>query len=570
MNVPSPRRWAESIAFHLILSAIAGTSYVLLVMGPGPLDPTNLSWFGSDAVNYYVGWGMFRRDHHMHWPLTFTNRIGYPIGESLAVLDAIPLFVLPLKLLAPLLPAAFQYFGIVSAIACSLQFFFALRLFRFLIGRGLAPILLSGAFPLLSPPLAFRLVAHYALTNQWLILAALLLFAKAVSRRRPPNFRRLVAPALVLAGCAVAINPYLAVMTLAILVSAIASLFFLRRLSGPHAAASLAALASVSLATAWAVGLVSAGSVGHASGFRLFSMNLLSPIDPGRSGASLLPALSLATAGQYEGYAYMGIGFLALAAIVTPFAIRRIRFDRVLAAQLGPLLLCSILLTLLALSTKITAGPAVLLDLDPHERLSPYFNVLRASGRFFWVPYYAILAAVLTAAFRLWRIRTATVLVALALVVQFVDTSRSRSGVRSEISRNHPSTLMSPAWSTLGNRYRHLIVLPAWQCDLDTPGGTQGFRYFGLLAAAQGMTINSYSSGRYSAASIAYECDTAVLEAVKRPLDAQSVYVVNPSIAAQINKGPSGPGHCHWIDGVLACSSAADTRLGPVFASPDF
>ena len=44
--------------------------------------------------------------------MTYTDRLGYPKGESVALLDLNPLMAVVLKPLSPLLPEPAQYFGI--------------------------------------------------------------------------------------------------------------------------------------------------------------------------------------------------------------------------------------------------------------------------------------------------------------------------------------------------------------------------------------------------------------------------------------------------------------------------
>jgi transposase len=41
----------------------------------------------------YIGWELFRQDPHWHWPLTYTDRVGYPVGENVALLDPNPLLI---------------------------------------------------------------------------------------------------------------------------------------------------------------------------------------------------------------------------------------------------------------------------------------------------------------------------------------------------------------------------------------------------------------------------------------------------------------------------------------------
>ena len=97
------------------------------------------------------------------------------------------------------------------------------------------------------------------------------------------------------------------------------------------------------------------------------------------------------------------------------------------------------------------------------------------------------------------------------LVLQFADTAALRAWVRTTISEHHPSPLKSPVWSQLGSVHENLIVLPAWQCAHNaSPGGPEGYRFFGFLAIQQKMRINSYQSARYTGVAQDYHCSTAI------------------------------------------------------------
>ena len=161
--------------------------------------------------------------------------------------------------------------------------------------------------------------------------------------------------------------------------------------------------------------------------------------------------------------------------------------------------------------------------------MSPYFSPLRASGRLFWAPYYAILAATLAAPFLLFRKAWANVLIAAMLILQFADTSALRHWVHTTISEDHPSPLKSPIWSQLGAQHQNLIVLPAWQCEkAASPGGPEGYRIFGFLAVEQKMRINSYQSARYTGVAQDFQCSQAVTQIAQQGLAPDSAYVVMP------------------------------------------
>jgi hypothetical protein len=564
--------WYESVWFDLAIAVVAGFLYALLVMGPRPLNPRNVNWMSVDPASYYIGWELFRQDPHLHWPLTYTDRLGYPVGESVALLDVNPLLVLVLKPLSPLLPEPFQYFGIEVILACTLQFFFAFRLLRLLLGSNLLGVALCSVFFLLAPPLNLRFRSHYTLTNQWLLLAALFVFAQA-QQQSSRSTRRFVFATATLAAVSVGINPYLAFQVLLILTAAVASLLWQKRITLSQSAGIMGLLAAISFVMSYSVGLVIRGGRGYGgAGYRHYSMNLLSLFDPRDWKSVLLPKLpETADRLQYEGYNYLGAGVLLLAAVVVVAAlIHRGKVWRPDKGWLGPLSLCCLLLTLLALSTKVTLGARTLVDLDPRAALSPYLAPLRSSGRLFWTPYYAILAGILAAPFLLFRRTWANLLIAGMLVLQFADTSALRHRVHTTIIEQHPSPLKSPIWSELGTLHQNLIVLPAWQCDggNTSPGGPDGYRVFGFLAIQQRMRINSYQSGRYPGVAMDFHCYQSIAALARQPLSPDSAYIVSPELAALVARGPTGPGKCHDLDNFILCSSKTDFGLSPVLMNP--
>ena len=565
------RRWYETVWFDLVIALLAGFFYALLVMGPRPLNPRNVNWVAYDQAYHYIGWELYRQDPHLHWPITYTGRLGYPKGESVALIDLNPLMAVVLKPLSPLLPEPMQYFGIEVILVCALQFFFALRLFRLLIGPNLAGILLCSAFFLLAPPLNYRLWGHYSLSNQWVLIGALYVFSRA-QQESTDAVRRFVISALVLTAISVGINPYLAFQVLLILIAGAGTLLWRKRITLPQTAGLLCAFCGAVLLIAFAFGLVISGGRGYSSGgYRDLSMNLLAPFDPRGWNSLLFPRLHSASVGQYEGYNYLGAGVLIVAAIVVLAALfgrkKLTEFDK---RWFVPVVGCCAVLSLMALSTKVTLAGRTLIDVDPGQHLSGVFAPLRASGRLFWAPYYAITTAVLAAPFLLFRKVWATSLVAAALVLQFADTSSLRGWVRTTINEEHPSPLKSHIWSQLAKHAQNLMVLPAWQCAHNaSPGGPEGYRVFGFLAVEQKMRTNSYQSARYTGVAEDYHCSQAVAELSHQPLAPDSVYVVTPELAEAIAHGPTGPGKCHDLDHFILCSAKTDFGLSPVLMTPE-
>jgi Family of unknown function (DUF6311) len=562
-------QWPDSLTVNLIIAGAFGSSYSLLVLGPARIDPRNLSWLGGDAATYYIGWELFRQDMALHWPLTFTDRVGYPVGDSIAFMDPIPLLAILLKPLSVLVPTSFQYLGIATVLAVSLQFFFAARLFQLLLGRNMFGVLLPSLFFLLAPPMTWRIAVHFALVNHWLLVAALCLFV-SLQRGAGEMSAKPILYCGLLGAVAVGINPYLTLMVVVLVIAGVITAWWKHRLRSKTACGMLAATGGACLIVALASGLIRGGGGYGIVDYREYALNVLAPIDPGPFGGLFMSSISPIPYRTNESYNYLGAGVLMLVALMLPSLSPR-RLRGVTAGDVVPLAVGCLVLTALAVSTKISLGPFLIADIDPHESLATYLSPLRGSARLFWAPYYVMLTAILAMAFTIWHPRHAAILVTLALLVQFVDTVPLRKAVREQVSQSWPRPLRSPHWSSLSLAHANLLVLPPWQCwfftrKMETPGGEDGYRIFGMLAVSQRMRINSYYAGRYSPGSLAYHCDEALNDLKTQPLSPDSVYVVSPSVASVIAFGPTGPTACHPLDGFIVCSTKMDGGL--TFDSP--
>lgn len=568
-NRVSNFKWPRSTVFNLAFAAVIGSLYSLWVMGPAPLDPRNVKWLRPDPSTYQIAWELFRQDSKLHWPLTFTDRIGYPEGESISLLDPNPLLAVLLKPFSRFLPEPFQYQGLEVAMICTLQFFFALMLFRVLFGSRAFAVLLPALFFLIAPPLTSGFASgHFANSNHWLLIAALLVFCLA-QRKVPGAIPRFIIYSVILSAVSIAINPYVAFGVLCVLTAAVISLLWQHRLNWRGAAGIMAALAASCFAAAFAFGYIIPGGKGYASpGYRLYSLNLLALFDPQEHGSLFLPPLPRVYT-QYEGFNYLGLGVIILAIIALPRLIRQRRKYSCLEHRIVlPLLACCVVLTLLALSTKVMLGSWALIDLDSHERLTPYLATFRISARLFWAAYYTLLGAVVAAALASFRGGWGVALILSALILQFADTSALRQWAHTENNQLRPSPLRSPVWSKLGATYQNLMVMPPWQCNPDsTPGARDGYRIFGFLAATQHMRTNSYFAGRYTALNTQAQCGADISALSRQPLSPDSAYVVTLMLAQQIAQGPTGPGKCHNVDGFILCSPKTDFGLSPALSS---
>jgi Family of unknown function (DUF6311) len=571
----SRRTWrqaADALAgftvFQLAISAVIGFFYARWIVGLAPMDPTNISWLRDDRATYYIGWALFRQDPHLHWPLTFTNWINYPLGDSIAFMDPNPLLAFLLKPFSPLLPHPFQYLGIEAVLLCTLQFFFGFRIFKLLLRGDVLASALSAAFVLVSPPLTLRLMDHFTLANQWIVLAAVYLFLLILGDKT--RRVRLLWFVALLTAVAVGTNMYFALSTVCILCAAAFGVWLFRRDEWKFALAIPAACCGAGLLSGVAFGLLRFDGAG-APGYREHAANLLTFLNPMGRGSLILREIP--TGGNSaEGFMFLGLGVLLLAVMLAPVACSNLPAIQSRAIILVAAAICCTFLMLLAVSTRVTLGSHVL-DLDPYQLLTKYLSVFRASGRLAWTPFYFVVIGILTGVMRAWPRRLAIAFLSMALIVQIVDATSQRIATREYLMMPVSNPLKSGVWSQLHSFHRNLIVVPPFPCGGDMPGGGDSWRVFGMLAANQGLRTNGYYAARTSVANLKFQCEQLPQSLASSPLSPDSAYVVNAAIASEIARGPSGPGHCHFVDGFILCSTRTDFGLPawvsdvPVFPS---
>jgi len=550
----------------LVLAVTLGLINMALLCGLGPINPTNIDWIFGDTATYYFAWGMYRYDPHLHLPLGWTERVGYPAGASIAWLDAIPLVALVLRPFSPLLPEPFQYLGLYSAVCFILQAYFGLSLSRRLFPSQPVFIVLGSVFFLLSAPLTWRAQGHTPLLSHWLILAAL----DGYFRETASGLLRYLVPLWVVVALAAAINPYMAAMCLLVALAGVGRLLTEGRCPWTRAALLSAATMGVIGLSMLMVGVLVPGEARAywALGYGQMSFNLNSLANPMQYGSLLLPALPLSFATQYEGYNYLGAGMLALLAVNLAARPRAIVWlaDR----RLLPLLVLAIVSTLLAASTTITFGSWTLFEIAlPWWMIGPLHG-LRASGRLFWPAYYLIVLAALSLTFNVWRAPYRIALLAIALGIQTADLMPLRARIRSALDHRFPSSLTAPVWRELGEKADNLMLLPPFQCSpLTAVGGYYNYVDFGKLAAAERMRSNNYYAARYSRADLQTHCVDLLRTQLAGTLDGNSVYVVTDGVRTAWSLAGMRSHSCSRVDGYNLCTPVRPSEPVSPFEVPN-
>lgn len=319
-----------------------------LVVGWRLLPPQSIEWILAqpmDPPHHYMGWLLFRQSPWTFPPGMMTN-YGYPLGVSVTYVDIVPLLAFPLKLLNPVLPQRFQFFGLWLALSVSLQGTFGYLLARRVLNDR-ASSLIASAFFIASPIAFFRFFSHIALAGHWIILACLWLVLREDGK---PAFRQWLAILLI----ALLVHPYLFIMAAALLTADLLRLrCVLRTVSLPKMLLYGLGLAGPAAAAMYLLGIFNTQQVA-AGGYGLFSMNVNAVVN-GMGNSAVLPNLPQQPM-QYEGFNHLGLGIMSLLAVAAVrFLIRPRRMERLKARW--PLLLVAGGLTFIALSNRVFIGP---------------------------------------------------------------------------------------------------------------------------------------------------------------------------------------------------------------------
>jgi|GEM_PF-818271 len=438
-------------------AATLGALFALWLYGRRAVDPAWAAWLlHGDPAQHYLG-SVFFLSEGWQWPPGLIRRLGEQ-PTSLVFTDALPLLALPAKLLG--VTPGLQYFGLWMVACHALAGWFGWRLLWRVGLQGGFRLGLGALFFVAAPAMLLRAYGHEALMAHFLGLAAL---ERALAPWRLGGW-------LLVWGASVWVHPYIALMTGLIGGGAMLA----ARAEGVLTWARLLGQGAAALVLLWAMAWVAGYFVGSgdlsAAGHGFFSANLLTwfdPMpwqaflaqhgkapDPSAEWSAWLPGLKQATAGQYEGFAYLGAGMLVVLALWALSWIRRparpdvsVGHEAISRARWIALWAAAVFLMLLAVSARPSVGSVVLAEVPLSAGVERMLGVFRASGRFIWPMTYLLMAVSLA---RVGNWRWGGLLLAACLLVQAQD-QRGKFREFRERFRNAPveveRAVTDPVWA---------------------------------------------------------------------------------------------------------------------------
>ena len=479
-----------SFLYPLMLGAIA----FFVIVGFDPLNPVNAGWILGrlDPTQHYLGW-LFYRNSEWAFPIGLNPSFGQDLSSSIVYSDSIPLLAIPFKVLGPLLPERFHYFGIWLFACFLLQAWMSWKILS-LYTKSLVLKLLGCGFFLFFPPMLWRINTpaggHAALVGHFLILWALYLILRSSQSKRTLLWVLLLS----ISGLT---HFYLFAIVALLWLADLANHYFIQSdLSAKKAAKEIVLVIFWVAVLSWQAGYFAIStSLNNDRGYGFYGMNVLGLIDS--QGWSYILKSQTNSSSWGEGFSFFGLG-LMLAGVFAFITLLKKSSTNTASLKaffqhyrfLGVLL---IVLSIFAISNRVGIAdfsftyslPAWLLRLA---------DTLRSSARMFWPVHYLLMIAFFIAIVRAYSHKTALAILSTCFLIQIADTSKGWLQNREQLARNQPydsytQTLSNAFWNNAPSHYRHLTLIPA----VNRPPNWENFS---IYAASNHLTTDAVHMAR--------------------------------------------------------------------------
>ena len=302
----------------------------------------------------------------------------------------------------------------------------------------------------------------------------------------------------------------------------------------------LGLLVAFTIAALSVFGYLSIGSSVGTGGYSNYRFNLNSFVDSDTLWSNIMPDLN-SIAMDYEGFAFLGIGIIALILIVgVDFVLNKKNFQKVLTSKLIFLLIPCFIMLIFSFTNKISLNETILFQYDIPLFLKPFTKIFRSAGRFCWPIYYYIFLMLFIIISQSKRKKFYLYLLPLLLCLQIYDTNDAAYMFRKKMSEPRyywrniggdekvykdlqlywETPLISEEWNQINKKYSSLIsVYPQKRNDKAFP--------LALYAAKNSMSINFGYFSRYKKEEINKSISKINYELLDRNFDKKSVYIIS-------------------------------------------
>lgn len=384
---------------HLYIVMFISAAIFIAVYGVSVLNVTHTDWLlaGGDLSQHYLGWKFFRNAPWQEF-IGMMNNVAYPFSESVIFTDSIPLMAVLCKLVRDVLPVQFQYFGIWGLLCFVLQgLCVALILQKYLRFENGAihrvQVVIGSLFFVLAPVMLRRMFWHTSLAAHWIILLSLLFYVYH-DEWFEQSWKCVIAWGLLGVLCAsvhIYYIPMCGVVLLGFLALDYAKNKRLRRLPMPLVAYIFGAFFTI-----WILGGFSSDMLDGAPGLGYYSFNLNGFFSP-QEWSAFFPDIKNYADGQYEGFAYLGIGMLLLVAVSIVYSVlyvwrkkKKEQQEKIPAKYIITVVMIALSI-LMSASNELSFGKYLICKIPLPDKIESLWAIFRASGRLIWPAVYLLM-----------------------------------------------------------------------------------------------------------------------------------------------------------------------------------
>lgn len=435
-----------------LISVFLGFLVFLLIFGLNILNPYSYNWlFDGDFATNYIGLGFFISDVWRH-PLGLNPNYGELLSSTIYYSDSIPFLAMLHKFLHKHFDVGYQYFGIWFLICCILQSFFSIKVLSNFTGNIII-LIVGQAFFLLAPPFLYRSTMHVALSSHFLIISCIYLQTKPFKGTNIWFYQWLI-----ITCASASINPYIFFIVNLFFCSEIIRIFINRLIPFSQLAKYSLLISLFAIFIFYESGGFVQGTELSATGYAFFKANVFSLFNS-MGWSYILPPISIGP-GEYEGFAYLGLGIIGLILLLICLFLKRGLPD--IQQVRYPLAVC-LVAALLSFSNKLGFS-TYNLNLFENDQLISVFSIFRSSGRFIWPLYYIIIVITVKITIDFFGEKKAKVLILLFFILQLIDITPGILKVRSAFveasSKNWFVPLVSQFWKDAARSCRRVVWYP--------------------------------------------------------------------------------------------------------------
>ncbi len=378
----------------VLIAGTIGAFVFITIYGTKILNPCYTDWLmsGGDLSQHYLGWKMYRNGDWT-FPIGLTDQLAYPYYTSVIFTDSIPIFAVFFKLLSPILPANFQYFGFWGIMCFTFQGILSAKILQKFLKDHLL-VLLGAVFFILSPICIRRMFGHTALAGQWLILLAIYTIVYYDEKFYKTKNAALVYG--ILGFLCSTIHLYFVPMV-GIVLCAFVLISIVKSKKIFQSFFPLISFLTIIVVTVYLLGGFTSNATAQMGGLGYFGLNLNNFFNP-RGWSIFLKDLTTYTPGQDDAFAYPGLGVLFLLFVTLLHTVSGIHFSSVklnkeiVTGQIENIayILIILLSLMVAVSPTIAFGDHLLVEVPLPAFIERIWSVFRASGRLFWPAVYLL------------------------------------------------------------------------------------------------------------------------------------------------------------------------------------